>query len=149
MIKKDCVNRRLARVPAVPVTVEPARPETVWSEAVEEYYPAFIVLAGVVLGIVGLYGVALVLAPTRRLLRADPYLSGDVPREHAFSRFHIRWYGVTLVFLVFDMEMVFMYPWAVMFLEVGLKAFVEGSIFLGLLTLGVVYAWREGGLRWV
>ncbi|MFI6496780.1 NADH-quinone oxidoreductase subunit A [Nonomuraea typhae] len=98
--------------------------------------------------IAGVYGVSLVLAP-RDVLRAGPYLSGWRPSEHALSRFHVRWYAVTLVFLAFDMEMVFMYPWALVVAEVGAVAVVEMFVFLGLLMVGVVYAWREGALRWV
>ena len=60
----------------------------------------------------------------------------------------MRWYPVTLLFLAFDMEMVFMYPWAVVVAEIGAKAVVEMFLFLGLLLVGVVYVWREGGLRW-
>lgn len=97
--------------------------------------------------IAGAYAAAWVLAAARPV-RAGPFLSGGAPREHALSRYHVRWYPVTLIFLAFDMEMVFMYPWAVVFAHVGLKALVEMFVFLGLLMLGVTYAWREGALRW-
>ncbi|MER5424270.1 NADH-quinone oxidoreductase subunit A [Streptosporangium roseum] len=102
------------------------------------------VLAG---GIIGVYTASLLLAP-RGTLDVGPFLSGARPREHALSRFHVRWYAVTLLFLAFDMEMVFMYPWAVVVAEVGAGALVEMFAFLGLLMVGVVYAWREGALRW-
>ncbi|GAA2840202.1 NADH-quinone oxidoreductase subunit A [Nonomuraea rubra] len=77
-----------------------------------------------------------------------PFLSGGHPREHALSRFHVRWYAVTLVFLAFDMEMIFMFPWALVVAEVGAMAVAEMFIFLALLLVGVVYAWREGAFRW-
>jgi NADH-quinone oxidoreductase subunit A len=70
------------------------------------------------------------------------------PREHAMSRFHVRWYAVTMVFLAFDMEMVFMYPWVLVVRTVGPKAITEMFLFLAILMVGVVYAWREGALRW-
>ncbi|WP_327090772.1 NADH-quinone oxidoreductase subunit A [Nonomuraea sp. NBC_01738] len=95
-------------------------------------------------GIAGIYGVSRFLAP----LEVGPYLSGARPVEHALSRFHVRWYAVTLIFLAFDMEMVFMYPWALVVAEVGAPAVVEMFLFLLLLLVGVVYAWREGALRW-
>jgi NADH-quinone oxidoreductase subunit A len=60
----------------------------------------------------------------------------------------VRWYAVTLIFLAFDMEMVFMYPWALVVTKVGVTAVVEMFVFLGLLIVGVVYAWREGAFRW-
>ncbi len=81
-------------------------------------------------------------------LRAGPFLSGHRPDEHAVSRFHARWYALSLLFLAFDVEMLFMYPWAVVVAEVGVEAVVEMFVFLGVLMAGVVYAWREGALRW-
>ncbi|WFE36637.1 NADH-quinone oxidoreductase subunit A [Micromonospora sp. WMMD975] len=76
------------------------------------------------------------------------FRSGLPPREHAVSRFHVRWYAVSLLFLAFDVEMLFMYPWAVVVADVGTPAVVEMFVFLGLLMAGVVYGWREGALRW-
>ncbi|MEU4666104.1 NADH-quinone oxidoreductase subunit A [Micromonospora chalcea] len=76
------------------------------------------------------------------------FRSGLPPREHAVSRFHARWYAVSLLFLAFDVEMLFMYPWAVVVADVGTPAVAEMFVFLGLLIAGVVYAWREGALRW-
>ena len=108
-------------------------------------------LAVLVLGagsVGGLYTVNLFLAAERTPLRSPAFLSGATPGEHAVSRFHVRWYPVSLLFLAFDMEMVFMYPWAVVVAEIGVKAVVEMFLFLGLLLLGVLYVWREGGLRW-
>ncbi|MCX2968514.1 MULTISPECIES: NADH-quinone oxidoreductase subunit A [Streptomyces] len=81
-------------------------------------------------------------------LTVGPFLSGAVPTEHAVSRFHARWYALTLLFLAFDVEMLFMYPWAVVVAEVGSAAVVEMFAFLGLLMCAVLYAWREGVLRW-
>ena len=78
-----------------------------------------------------------------------PFLSGHDPVEHALSRFHVRWYPTTLVFLAFDVEMLFMYPWAVVVTEVGSGAVIEMFVFLGVLLAGVAWAWREGALRWV
>lgn len=81
-------------------------------------------------------------------LRAAPFESGSWPAEHAYSRFHARWYAMTLLFLAFDVEMLFMYPWALIVAEVGTKAVVEMFGFLVVLMVGVVYAWRQGALRW-
>lgn len=78
-----------------------------------------------------------------------PYLSGGRPMEHALSRYHVRWYTVTLLFLAFDVEMLFMYAWALVVADMGAGAVIEMFVFLGLLMAGVVYAWREGALRWV
>lgn len=78
-----------------------------------------------------------------------PYHGGFPPEVHAWNRFHIRWYAMALLFLAFDMEMVFMYPWAVVVAQIGPKAVIEMFGFLAVLVAGVVYAWREGAFRWV
>lgn len=77
-----------------------------------------------------------------------PFLGGRGPETHAWSRFHVRYYAMALVFLAFDMEMVFMYPWAVVFLEEGLIAGIEMLMFISILVLGILYGWREGAFRW-
>jgi len=71
-----------------------------------------------------------------------------MPREHALSRYHARWYAATLLFLAFDIEMLFMYPWSTVVVTEGLSAVVEMFLFLGVLLVGVFWAWREGALRW-
>lgn len=82
-------------------------------------------------------------------LTSLPFQSGWEPRQHALSRYHARWYPATLVFLAFDVEMLFMYPWAVVVAEVGASAVIEMFAFLGLLLVAVFWAWREGAFRWV
>ncbi len=77
-----------------------------------------------------------------------PFLGGGFSEVHAWSRFHVRYYAMALLFLAFDMEMVFMYPWAVVFVEEGLIALVEMLMFIVVLLLGILYAWRERALEW-
>ncbi|GAB3230961.1 NADH-quinone oxidoreductase subunit A [Glycomyces halotolerans] len=111
--------------------------------------PLLAVLA-LAVGLVGaVYGLSMLVTVRRRALETGPFLSGGAATEHAVSRFHVRWYPVTLLFLAFDMEMVFMYPWAVVVADIGAAAVVEMFAFLALLLVGVLYVWREGGLRWV
>ena len=98
--------------------------------------------------VVTTYGAHLLLTKHRRPVVVEPFLSGHPAREHAVSRYHARWYAVTLVFLAFDMEMAFMYPWARVVVSMGATAVVEMFLFLGILVVGVVYAWRQGALRW-
>lgn len=78
-----------------------------------------------------------------------PFTGGREPRTHAWNRYHARYYPMALVFLAFDMEMVFMYPWAVVFRSEGLIAMVEMGMFIAILLLGVLYAWRERAFEWV
>ena len=111
------------------------------------YLNLAVLLGAGVLGVVVLYAAhraLLVEAPAEVL----PFLSGAAPREHALSRFHARWYTATLLFLAFDVEMLFMYPWALVVAVEGVGAVVEMFSFLGVLLVGVVWAWREGALRW-
>jgi NADH-quinone oxidoreductase subunit A len=77
-----------------------------------------------------------------------PFAGGSAPQVHAWSRYHARYYAMALLFLAFDMEMVFMYPWAVVFVEEGPIAMVEMAMFIAILLLGVLYAWRERALEW-
>jgi NADH-quinone oxidoreductase subunit A len=114
----------------------------------EQFVPALVLLGVVVVLVLGLYALSLLAAVAPSPLVAAPFLSGLAPSEHAVSRFHVRWYTVTMIFLAFDMEMIFMYPWALVVTAVGPKAVIEMFIFLGILMVGVVYAWREGALRW-
>ncbi|WP_338748309.1 NADH-quinone oxidoreductase subunit A [Janibacter alittae] len=113
-------------------------------------YSGAIVLVVVVLGLIGaLYALQRLLADASTPLTSLPYQSGWEPREHALSRYHARWYLATLVFLAFDVEMLFMYPWAVVVGALGVTAVVEMFVFLGALFVAVAWAWREGALRWV
>ncbi|MFE9611199.1 NADH-quinone oxidoreductase subunit A [Streptomyces sp. NPDC006012] len=100
------------------------------------------------LAVAGVYGVATVLRVSAAAVSAVPFGSGLEPVEHAVSRFHVRWYTVTMLFLAFDMEMIFMYPWTLVISAMGPSAVIEMFVFLAVLLAGVVHAWREGALRW-
>lgn len=113
-------------------------------------FAAALVLLGLALLITGaVYAAWWLLSLTRPPLPALPFTGGLPPAEHAVSRFHVRWYAVTMLFLAFDMEMVFMYPWTLVISAMGASTVVEMFTFLAVLLAGVVYAWREGALRWV
>ena len=113
------------------------------------YLSALIVLGVCLAGLAGLYVFGGALSVSRDVVEVLPFQSGWQPREHALSRFHARWYPLTLLFLAFDVEMLFMYPWAVVVAEKGAEAVIEMFVFLAVLVAGVVWAWREGALRWV
>jgi len=97
----------------------------------------------------GLYALHRVAAVWPDPLHVLPFESGWAPEQHALSRYHVRWYLATLLFLAFDVEMLFMYPWAVVVAQVGATAVVEMFLFLAALFVAVLWAWREGALRWV
>ncbi len=77
-----------------------------------------------------------------------PVLGGPIPPTHAWTQFHMRYYPMALLFIAFEMEMMFMYPWAVVYVQEGVKALMEMGMFLVILSLGILYAWKEGALRW-
>lgn len=113
-------------------------------------YSGLIVTALAVMAFtLGLYALHRISAVAADPLRVLPFESGRVPEQHALSRYHVRWYLATLLFLAFDVEMLFMYPWAVVVAAEGMTAVVEMFLFLGALFVAVFWAWREGALRWV
>ena len=84
--------------------------------------------------------------PTHRKL--EPYESGMVPIGPAVRRMPVRFYLVAVLFILFDIEVVFFLPWAVVARQLGLFALGEMGVFIGILLIGLVYAWRKGALEW-
>ena len=84
--------------------------------------------------------------PTPRKLQ--PYESGMTPIGPAQRRFPIKFYLIAVLFILFDVEIIFLYPWAVVFRQLGWFGFIEMLIFVGILSVGYVYAWRQGALEW-
>lgn len=116
----------------------------------ELMYAGLITMASTAFAAVGaLYLLHRLVAVEAEPLTVLPFQSGWQPEEHALSRYHVRWYLATLLFLAFDVEMLFMYPWAVVVADLGATAVVEMFLFLGALFVAVLWAWREGALRWV
>jgi NADH-quinone oxidoreductase subunit A len=77
------------------------------------------------------------------------YECGEESEGSAWVQFNIRFYVVALIFLIFDVEVVFLFPWAVVFNDLGLLAFVEMAIFLIILLIGLAYVWKRSDLDWV
>ncbi len=76
-----------------------------------------------------------------------PAQSGMFSPKPAWGRYHVHYYGYALLFLAFDMEMAYMYPWAVVYKELGIVALLDMGVFLLILFLGLLYTWSQGGLR--
>src|SRR4030065_1822330 len=76
------------------------------------------------------------------------YESGITPFTDANQKFSIRFYIIAMLFLIFDIEAVFLYPWAVAYDYIGLYGFVEMLIFIAILLVGYCYAWKKGALEW-
>jgi NADH:ubiquinone oxidoreductase subunit 3 (subunit A) len=77
------------------------------------------------------------------------YECGENPTGSAWIQFNIRFYVFAIIFLIFDVEAVFLLPWAVVFRELGPLAFVEGLVFIAILVVALAYVWRKGDLEWV
>ncbi len=80
--------------------------------------------------------------------KSTTYESGIEPMGESWIQFEIRYYMFALVFVVFDVETVFLYPWAMVFNQFGIMAFVEVLVFILILIIGLLYAWRKGALEW-
>ena len=103
-----------------------------------------VVLVGAMLGLGAL------LRPSRPSAhKQTPYESGVDPVGTGWSQSQIRYYLFALLFVMFDVEAVFIFPWAVRLEAIGVLGLVEMAIFIVILALGLVYAWRKGVLRWV
>lgn len=113
------------------------------------YAGVWSMLSVALLGIIALYLLHRLTSIAAEPIASLPYQSGWLPEQHALSRYHVRWYLATLLFLAFDVEMLFMYPWAVVVGQLGVAAVIEMFLFLAALLVAVVWAWREGALRWV
>jgi NADH-quinone oxidoreductase subunit A len=104
--------------------------------------------------VVGLLLFALVLWAVLRPSRHSEekltiYECGETPVGNAWVQFNIRFYVFALVFVVFDVEAVFLLPWATVFRELGPLAYVEGLVFIAILVVALAYVWRKGDLAWV
>jgi NADH-quinone oxidoreductase subunit A len=80
--------------------------------------------------------------------KLSTYESGMEPVKTARERFSVKFYLVAMLFILFDIEIVFMYPWAVMFKELGTAGFIEMLVFIGVLLVGYVYILKKGALEW-
>jgi NADH:ubiquinone oxidoreductase subunit 3 (subunit A) len=108
----------------------------------------FVVLA--VLLVLGGLGFSYLVAPHRPgRIKNTPYECGEQPIGQAWIQFNVGYYLFGLLFLVFDVEAAFLFPWAVAFRQAGLAGLIEAVIFLLVLVVGLVYAWKKGALEWV
>ncbi|MEY2470541.1 MAG: NADH-quinone oxidoreductase subunit [Actinomycetota bacterium] len=119
-----------------------------------DYLQSFLVVAilgAVAVGLVaGMLGVSRLLRPTRpQPQKYLTYESGVDPVGDGWSQSQIRYYIFALLFVMFDVEAVFIFPWAVRLEYLGVFGLIEMLIFIAILALGIVYAWRKGVLRWV
>lgn len=114
-----------------------------------EYLPTllFLIVAG---GIgIALLVVGQLLGPRRPTAeKLTPYECGFEAFEDARMQFDVRYYLIAILFIVFDLEIAFVFPWALVFRELGVFGLVEMGVFLGLLVIGFIYVWKKGALEW-
>jgi len=107
----------------------------------------FLILAGAFVGIA--IFVAMLIRPKRPSFEKNLiYECGENPEGSPWVKFNIRFYVVALIFLIFDVEVVLLIPWALVYQDYGIAGFAVGAIFLLLLGLGMAYEWRKGDLEW-
>ncbi len=116
----------------------------------EHYIPVLVfILVAIAFVIVTLMAAKLLRHGGSGATNRDPYECGNEPQSFALEhRFSIRYYLIAVLFVVFDVETVFLYPWAVMFDQLGWFGFIEMTIFLVILIVGYIYVWRRGALTW-
>jgi len=114
------------------------------------YLPILIFLAVAALFPVVTLALARVVRPSGyNRAKMDPYECGVVTESEPRQRYSIRYYVVAVLFVVFDVETIFLFPWAVRYRTLGLFGFVEMLVFLLILVFAYVYAWKKGALEWV
>ena len=115
----------------------------------EQYFPILVfIIVGLGLGVI-LLSVGTILAPNRpNPEKLSPYECGFEAFEDARMKFDVRYYLVAILFILFDLEIAFLFPWAVALKEIGAPGFWAMMIFLAILVVGFFYEWKKGALDW-
>ena len=115
----------------------------------ESYVPLLIYVL-IVLGLIGaLVTLSFVLGPNKPYkAKLAPYESGIVPDSPAHKRLSVRFYLTAMLFIIFDVEAVFFYPWAVLLRQLKWFGLIEMGVFVGILLVALAHIWRKGGLEW-
>ena len=114
-----------------------------------EYYPILLfIIIGLAVGVAPMVAGRL-LGPNRPdPEKLSPYECGFEAFEDARMKFDVRYYLVAILFILFDLEIAFLFPWAAVINDIGLPGFLSMMVFLGILVVGFVYEWRKGALEW-
>jgi NADH-quinone oxidoreductase subunit A len=108
----------------------------------------FVIIGAVLLTVALL--LAKLISPSRPSKnKLSTYECGEEAEGSAWVTFNIRYYVIALIFIIFDVEVLFLFPWAVVYKDLGWLAFIEMAIFLLILIVGLVYVWKKGDLNWV
>jgi NADH-quinone oxidoreductase subunit A len=114
-----------------------------------EYFPVLLfILVGLAVGVAPMV-LGKLLGPSRPdPEKLSPYECGFAAFEDARMKFDVRYYLVAILFILFDLEIAFLFPWAVALNDIGLAGFLAMMLFLGILVVGFVYEWMKGALEW-
>ena len=114
-----------------------------------QYWPILLFMA-VAAGLgMALLTIGLVVAPRHpSAQKLSPYECGFEAFEDARMKFDVRYYLIAILFIIFDLEIAFLFPWAVVFDRIGLVALIEMVLFIALLVVGFIYIWKKGALEW-
>jgi NADH-quinone oxidoreductase subunit A len=115
----------------------------------ENYLPILIFMAiGIAIGVIPILA-GFLLAPHKPdSEKLSPYECGFEAFEDSRMRFDVRYYLVAILFIIFDLEIAFLFPWAVVLDSIGMFGFVSMMVFLGTLVIGFIYEWKKGALEW-
>ena len=117
--------------------------------SLQQYALLLALIAGTIGFVAMVYLIARSLGRTRPEPGKDvPFTGGVLSPKPAWVRYHVHYYGFALLFLAFDMEMVYMFPWAVVFRKEGIIAFLDMFVFIAILVAAIVYAWKEKAFDW-
>jgi NADH-quinone oxidoreductase subunit A len=115
----------------------------------QSYFPVLVQMAIAIALAAGLIGASSLLGKRARSpLKDTPYESGMAPVGSARERFSVKFYLVGMIFILFDIEAVFLYPWAVVYRDLKMFAFSEMLVFVALVMVGFFYVWKKGALDW-
>jgi NADH-quinone oxidoreductase subunit A len=115
----------------------------------ENYLPVLVfIVVGLVIGSV-MMGLGFILGPRKPdSAKLSPYECGFEAFEDSRMKFDVRYYLVAILFIIFDLEIAFLFPWAVVLREIGMFGFLAMMLFLGILVIGFIYEWKKGALQW-
>jgi NADH-quinone oxidoreductase subunit A len=116
----------------------------------ENYLPVLIFLViGMLVGVGAMFVGGFVMAPSKPdAAKNSPFECGFEAFEDARMKFDVRYYLVAILFIIFDLEIAFLFPWAVVLDKIGLFGIIAMGIFLGVLVIGFIYEWKKGALEW-
>ena len=115
----------------------------------EQYFPVLLfIIVGIGIGLVLLMVGSLVAPDRPDAEKLSPYECGFEAFEDARMKFDVRYYLVAILFILFDLEIAFLFPWAIVLPDIGVFGFWSMMIFLGILIIGFIYEWKKGALEW-